>query len=49
MEVKRREKRGKKMSGPRSEEDLAGHPTVERSWGEETNFSVRKDDRGRGP
>ena len=47
MEVKRRGKRGKKMSGPRSEKDRAGGPTVERSWGENPSFSMRKEDRGR--
>jgi len=35
------------MSGPRSEEDLGGGPTVERSCGGNPGFSVRKEDRGR--
>jgi hypothetical protein len=43
MKVKRRGKRGKKMSGPRSEEDTAGGPTLKRSWGEGgLDFSMRK-------
>jgi hypothetical protein len=49
MEVKRRGKRGKKMSRTSCEEDLAGGPTIERGWGINRCFSVRKEDRVRGP
>jgi len=42
MEVKRRGKRGKKMSGPRSEENLAGDPTVERRWGGKPRFQYEE-------
>jgi hypothetical protein len=49
MEVKRRGKRGKKMSRTSCEEDLLGGPIIEWRWGKNRCFGVRKEDRVRGP